>query len=171
MGLKNDIRGDGNFSAGRDINVLGFDVEGKKFIFSPTIMAEIIDAIYTEDDDAKVLDDFYKPDIGQKNQLNGISEDFFDEVIAECYEEFSKIDGFLKSPDNLKYQKKYAAIVKEIKGTLHNEISKGKTLQDMLPSLLNYAKEKNPSFDSEKGYWLQVFAYYMYVNCDIGKKK
>lgn len=172
MSKKTSVKGDKNQVAGRDIyNVLGFDNMGNKLIFSPTIMAEIIDAVYNEVDSVLNLDDFERPNIEEKNALNGIEKDFFDDVIKECYDEFYKIDQFLKNPSNVKYQKKYTAIVKEINGEVYARISSGEKLQDMLPTLLNYAKTKSSDFDSEKGYWLQVFSYYMYVNCDVGKKK
>ena len=173
MAQKFNIKGEGNQTAGRDINyyLSGYDDLGKKFIFSPKIMAEIIDAVYNEIDNPSELDDFERPDIEEKNKLNEITQDFFDNIIKECFDEFGKIDKFLKSPANSKYQKKYAAIVKEISGEIYARISIGEKLQNMLPSLLNYAKLKDESFDSEKGHWLQVFSYYMYVNCDIGKKK
>ena len=180
MGKTIDVNGDGNQVAGRDlynnnyttINTVfsGFDESGKSFIFSPTVMAEIIDAIYNEVEDATDLEDFERPDIIEKNAINDISEEFFNAVIKDCYEKFGKIDSFLKDPANKQYQKKYAAIVAELKGSVSAKVLNGVKLQNLLPVLLNYAKEKNAFFDSEKGYWLQVFSYYMYVNCDIGKK-
>ncbi|MBQ8357746.1 MAG: hypothetical protein IJX39_08070 [Clostridia bacterium] len=172
MDKKINVRGERNQVAGRDIyNVSGFDNMGNKFIFSPTIMAEIIDAVYNDVENPSKLEDFERPNIEEKNTLNGITQDFFDNVIKECYDEFYKIDNFLKNPSNVQYQKKYAAIVKEIGGAVYAKILSGENLQDILPTLLNYAKLKSSNFDSEKGYWLQVFSYYMYVNCDIGKKK
>ena len=173
MAQKFNIKGEGNQAAGRDINynIYGFDDSGKKIIFSPSVMAEIIDAIYNEIDETAPLDDFERPAIEEKNELNEITQDFFNHVIKEFYEEFCKIETFLKSPTNARYQKKYAAIVKEISGDVYARMLNGEKLQNMLPTLLNYAKLKDDSFNSEKGYWLQVFSYYMYVNCDIGKKK
>lgn len=170
MANENRIKGNNNYVAEGDINILGYDKSGAKFIFSPAIMAEIIDAVYNGTLESSDLDDFVRPKIEEKNALNEISQEFFDNVIKEFYEEFGKIEKFLTNPGNISYQKKYKSIVKEINGEVFNCISRGAKLQDLLPSLLNYAKIKDTHFDSEKGYWLQVFAYYMYVNCDIGKK-
>ena len=168
MENKVNNKGDGNYIAGRDINLI---YPTNEAIFSPTIMAEIIDAVYNEVSEHSDLEDFDRPKIEEKNSINGISADFFNDVIKECYDEFFKIDNFLKNPENSQYQRKYAAIVKEINGFVFAKVASGEMLQSILPTLLNYAKTKIGMFDSEKGYWLQVFSYYMYVNCDIGKKK
>ena len=167
-----EIKGDQNAIAGRDINnVTNFNLGGCRYIFSPKILSEIIDVLVkTTKDEGDDLIDFVVPGIEKKNQLNNISTEFFENVIKDVYDELHNIDEFLRCPSNIAYYDKYKSIVKEIKGSVTADVLAGEKLQDLLPRLLNYAKTKFDYFDSEKGYWLQVFAYYMYLNCDIGEK-
>jgi len=167
---KNYIKGDGNTTVNGDLNqpILSPTV----YIFNPQVMADIIDALYIDKKNTQeeTLTDFFRPDIDKKNEINAIDQDFFDQCIKECYIYFRNIDKFFKAPENKIYKDKYESILIEIRGKILIELKRGKKLQEILPSLLDYAKEKLPNFGGENAFWLNIFAYYMYANCDIGEK-
>ena len=74
------VTGNNNFTAGGDINIE--ITASQHYAFSPQVMAEIINALYENIQQTPTeLDDFALIDLSQKNQLNGIDQDFFDNVI------------------------------------------------------------------------------------------
>ncbi len=165
-----NARGDNAQAAGRDINNIS-SYNKNNIIFDPQEMADIINALYDSNiTDHDSLKDFSRPAIEIKNQLNQIGQDFFKDYIQEYYGYFHYIDEFFKNPNNHSYVVKYKHILIEIRMSIAARQQGGEMLQDILPSLFDYAKINHQELFQRKSYWLNILAYYMYVNCDIGRK-
>ena len=114
---RQDIQGDGNQQAGRDIvnktyygevrpRIQFFERDIKNVIVYFSDNLESIDGI---------LDDLDKIPLEEKNELNSLSDDYF-EIIKEDYMEyFGKIDSFLKDPKNSEYLQMYQNTVVELR--------------------------------------------------------
>lgn len=166
----NKTKGDNNITAGRDINI-GVTLP-QHYVFDPQIMAEIINALYENIPQTPTdLDDFKFIDLSQKNLLNGIDQDFFDNVIKTYYAHFAAFDKFFKDIRNTNITVKYKCILPEIQGRIFSDVRGGKKLQDILPTLFDYAKINHQELFAANGYLLNLLAYYMYTRCDIGIKE
>lgn len=165
-----NARGDSAQAAGRDI--INFPTYNQSnIIFDPQEMADIINALYDSNvTDYDSLKDFCRPAIETKNALNQIDPDFFKDYIQEFYGYFHYIDDFFKDPNNHSYTEKYEHIIIEIRSSIAARQEHGESLQDILPSLFDYAKVNHQELFQRKSYWLTILAYYMYVNCDIGRR-
>ena len=164
------VTGNNNFTAGGDINIE--ITASQHYAFSPQVMAEIINALYENIQQTPTeLDDFALIDLSQKNQLNGIDQDFFDNVIKTYYAHFAAFDKFFKNIRNKNITEKYKCILPEIQGRIFSDVRNGKKLQDILPVLFDYAKINHQALFAKNGYLLNLLAYYMYTRCDIGIKE
>ncbi|MCH5154432.1 MAG: hypothetical protein J1F71_04390 [Clostridiales bacterium] len=169
---KNRVNGNNNIVANGDITEINNFSPSTLYIFNIQVMADIINAIYDSKNDITPLNDFeVVDDIKIKNMLNKIEDGFFNDIIKPYYDEFGKLDAFFKNPRNKDIAQKYKSILTEVRGRIYCEISDGKKLQNILPTLFDYAKQKRPDlFIGDNLHYLNLLAYYMYTNCDIGKK-
>lgn len=164
-----NARGDNAQAAGRDIN--NYNYNKNNIIFDPQEMADIINALYDSNiKEHDSLKDFSRPSIEIKNDLNKIDQEFYKEYIQEYYGYFRYLDDFFKNPNNQSYVEKYEHILIEIRLSIAARQQGGELLQDILPSLFDYAKINHQELFQRKYYLLNILAYYMYVNCDIGRK-
>lgn len=173
MSDKNIIKGNENITAGGNLSISTTYTASQLYLFDVQVMADIVNSIYNADAELTPLNDFTTVDnIEIKNQLNGVDDGFFNEIIKPYYGEFKQLDDFFKNPINKDITKKYKSILTEVKGRIYSEICAGKKLQDILPILFDYAKQSDPNlFLDDKLHYLNLLAYYMYANCDIGKKQ
>lgn len=168
----NEVKGKDNLVAGRDININGSNQPiSSTYIFDPAVLADIINALSENiGNEPSDIDDFTLLDLEEKNQLNGVDQDFFDDIIKEYYAEFFLFDDFFKNPSNKEFKEKYKCILTELKGRIYSDLCRGIKLQDILPALFDYAKINHRVLFQKNGHLLNVLAYYMYTRCDIGKK-
>lgn len=170
MSDKIEVIGKNGQAAGRDINNISIS-NGGRILFDPKAMAEIIDALYNDMITTEAsLNDFSHITLDQKNQLNEIDNNFFNDYIREYLEYFDLIDTFFKNPINKKYARKYRYILYEIRSHIGARQMAGEKLHFILPSLFDHAKAATPELFTGKSYLLNILAYYMYANCDIGRK-
>lgn len=106
--------------------------------------------------------------IEEKNKLNQLSKNYFDEVFKKSYSDFNRITLFLENPLNYEYKQKYENTVNDIQEEVilnrDNYALFDQVLSDLYKLTLDMSNGKlflNRSL-------LCVFLHYMYYNCDIG---
>jgi len=142
-------------------------------IFDPQRLADIINALNScmLENEADPINDFALPGIETKNELNGISRNFFRECIEENYEYFTAIDGFFKDPSNKGYKDKFKHILTEVKAKIIARQSEGESMESIIATLFDYAKiGDNIKLFNDNSYLADILASYMYANCHIGRK-
>ncbi len=169
---RQDIQGDGNQQAGRDIvnktyygevrpRIQFFERDIKNVIVYFSDNLESIDGI---------LDDLDKIPLEEKNELNSLSDDYF-EIIKEDYMEyFGKIDSFLKDPKNSEYLQMYQNTVVELRRKITIKRKDYEYFEEIFEDLYDHILDKNVDELHTNKEIIWVFLHYMYCNCDIGKK-
>ena len=106
-------------------------------------------------------------DIENKNVLNELSKEYFDNVIKKNLIYFEQIRAFLMDSINVKYLDKYENTIDDI----NEEIIVHRKDFDKFEMVLNYLYkfviDHNPDLKDNRRL-VRLFLHYMYYNCDIG---
>ncbi|WP_188206955.1 ABC-three component system protein [Alkalibacillus aidingensis] len=170
---KIEIDGTSNTAVGRDYN------DNRKYIFADTSPLRFFDEEIKE-----VIKEFAKvarKEIGrnynfkriaaeQKNELNGLTNDYFTDVILEnsiCY--FQQIDDFLKSPINAEYLEMYENTVDDLNQKIAIFRKKYEEFEFVFNDLFDHIFYNNKSELKTDRRLIWVMLHYMYWKCDIGK--
>lgn len=141
-------------------------------IFDPVRLRDVIMAVNNISEQInKNSTDFTSVDLEEKNIINGLSQDFYDNCIATDFEPyFNELDEFLKIRENEDLLQKIENIV----SSLNRKIFKNRSNYDSFEEVLEDIE--NTLIDSQykqlKGMekTVNLFLYYLYSNCMIGKK-
>ena len=102
-----------------------------------------------------------------KNQSNGLREDYFKKQIRPKMIGFPAIRSFLGHPDNRPYVKLYEETASELEAKLDAWTDPDVPFERLLEVLINRLFQRD--FDLRKNRQLtRTVVYYMYCNCDIG---
>lgn len=140
--------------------------------FDPRSLREVIVMIAgAYDEIERNPTDFTLIKLEEKNKLNGLSEEFYQEYIAKDYEPFfNELDRFLTSHGNSDLHGK----VGKISRSLGKRISANRGLFDTFENLLleieDALLDSQYSHLSDHQDMISLFLFYLYANCYIGKK-
>lgn len=119
----------------------------------------------------KINDSFSKIDIVEKNRLNELSKDYFDNVLKKSYSYFNKIDLFLKDPKNDKFKRYYNNTVADLQEKIIVKRDEYSTFDEILAHLYDYVFLNDQMALKDKRNLIRLFLHYMYHFCDIGKSE
>lgn len=117
----------------------------------------------------KNKEDFTYISMEQKNELNQLSQVYFDNVIKKNYIHFESIDKFLKDPINISLKEIYEDTVDELNAKIVIYRNDYNAFENLLEELYDYVISNNTGLKGKKKL-IRLFLHYMYCNCDIGKK-
>lgn len=117
----------------------------------------------------KSEEDFTYISLEQKNELNQLSQAYFDDVIKRNITYFDSISNFLKDPINLSLKEIYEDTVDELNAKIVLNRSEYNAFENLLEDLYDYIISNNIELAGRKRL-IRLFLHYMYCNCDIGKK-
>lgn len=171
------IAGIGNKTAGRDI----IEKQQTIYYYNPhpirffeNDLKEIIHVFSKEIDVIKNIveetSDFDRPNISKKNELNNLSEEYFEHIKKESLVYFDKIRMFLNDPRNEEFLKKYLSTTKEINRKIVCNRKEFQYFEIIFDAIFSYIVESSNydlPFDRDL---IWVFLHFMYYNCDIGEK-
>ncbi|TYB30728.1 MAG: hypothetical protein FXF47_07715 [Candidatus Mcinerneyibacterium aminivorans] len=174
--LKQLIFGNNNKSAGRDI----IDVE-KTYNFDPHPIrfyeGDIREIILCFSEEVEELgnvieetDDFYRPHIEKKNEINNLSERCFKLIQKNSLNYFHKIDNFLYNRRNEEYLNKYLNTANELNNKIICNRTEFEYFEQIFDALYTYVVEKNNHDLKFEKKLIWIFLHYMYYKCDIGEK-
>lgn len=181
-GSNNNTAGRDNNTAGRDVNTAGRDVHNTHiYSFNPhpirfyeNDIKEIVECFVEELDVIgniiQETNDFYRPHIEIKNEINNLSDGCFEHIKKESMAYFDKIDAFLSDRRNEEFLKKYLSTAKEINNKIVCNRSEFNYFEKIFDAIYNYIVDRANyqfAFDREL---IWVFLHFMYYNCDIGEK-
>lgn len=173
--------GDGNQQANGDINnitciIKNYTKDSNKepLIFYEKDIKEVIlhfsneiENIETNDNE---LDELKKIPLDEKNELNNLSEEYFENIKEDDMEFFTKIDLFLKDTKNKEYLTKYKMTVKELKRIIIIIKDDYDNFEKILYALYNKIFKGNEKELRLERDLIWLFLHYMYCRCHIGKK-
>lgn len=106
-------------------------------------------------------------DIETKNELNKLSEEYFNSVIKKNLIYFDQIRDFLTDEINSEYLNKYENTIDDINEEIVVHRDEYEKFEEILNFLYKFIVENNPEL-SQNRRLVRVFLHYMYYNCDIG---
>lgn len=114
-------------------------------------------------------EDFTYISMERKNELNQLSQTYFDDVIKRNITYFDSIGNFLKDPINTSLKDIYEDTVDELNAKIVLNRIDYNAFENLLEDLYNYVISNNSELAGKKRL-IRLFLHYMYCNCDIGKK-
>ncbi|MFI2959724.1 ABC-three component system protein [Priestia sp. JSM ZJ58] len=141
-------------------------------IIDPVEMANLIDSFYSHVDGfCEAIQDtssLKRTKIEKKNELNGMSNYYYETSIKEYFISFMQVKEFLGDPINIKHKRRYNYIRREINSKLAAYKERFPNFDQAIEHLTsNYIERINGDF--EKKELVRTFIAYMYFMCEIGK--
>lgn len=110
--------------------------------------------------------------IREKNRINSLSEEYFeDEIRRNSQEYFKQIDNFLKDPINIKYLKQYRNTVRELNNLILIKREDFEKFEEIFFFLYQQIFKGNDDEIKEHRFLIYVFLHFMYFQCDIGRNQ
>ncbi len=106
-------------------------------------------------------------DIENKNKLNALSKEYFDNVIKKNLIYFEQIREFLKDSINKEYLDKYENTIDDINAKIVVHRTDFEKFEMVLEFLYDFIVENNTELKNKRRL-VRLFLHYMYYNCDIG---
>jgi hypothetical protein len=107
-------------------------------------------------------------DIEEKNKLNKLSKEYFNNVLKKSYSEFSRIENFLEDPKNILYKNYYDNTIADLQEKIIIHRSEYIAFEEIFNYLYEYVFQNNQEKLKDKRNLIRIFLHYMYHNCDIG---
>ena len=108
------------------------------------------------------------PGLKEKNNINKLSEDYFENAVLADMPAFKVFESFLKNPRNTIYCDKYYDITTDINNKLLFYQNHFTSFEEAIMNLYELITKKENIKRKKMVYFL---LHYMYCNCDIGKSK
>jgi hypothetical protein len=106
--------------------------------------------------------------ISKKNDLNKLSQDYFNSIFKKSMNNFSNIEIFIKDPKNKDIQNFYNNTVDDIQSKILIKRSDFKTFEEIVEYLYDYIFHNNLIELKKDRRLIRTFLHYMYFHCDIG---
>lgn len=173
--------GSHNIQAGRDVNISTNYYSGycpAKIVFYENDICDVINEFdqYTELFASDSRDNTENTEFefifkSEKNELNNLSEEYFEIICDSFLEYFEKIKNFLGLPQNKEILKKYRKSALQLKIHIGVIRKRFEYFEDVL-NHVTYEIVDNTSYEKIKSNpdLVILFINFMYWNCDIGRK-
>lgn len=140
--------------------------------FDPNSLRDVIVAIANEYDELEQKPcDFGSISIEVKNELNNLSQSFYEQIIARDYEPyFFELDRFLKQRASEDLQGLVGKIIKSLNKKILAGHQDFETFEELLLSIENVLLDSQYEFLKDKEESISLFLFYLYSNCYIGRK-
>ena len=106
-------------------------------------------------------------DIENKNKLNALSKEYFNNVIKKNLIYFGQIRAFLTDSINKEYLDKYENTIDDINAKITVHRTDFEKFEMILEFLYDFIMENNTELKNKRRL-VRLFLHYMYYNCDIG---
>lgn len=140
--------------------------------FDPNDLREVIIAIASEHDELEQKpSDFEAIGIEKKNELNRLSQTFYEEIVSRDYEPyFFELDTFLKQRASEDLQGLVGKIVKSLNKKIMAGYDDFSSFEALLMCIENALLDSQYDSLSDKAESISLFLFYLYANCFIGRK-
>ncbi|MCP4219208.1 MAG: hypothetical protein GY765_31525 [bacterium] len=104
----------------------------------------------------------------EKNRLNNLSKEYFDDMKKHSLSYFNKIDKFLKAPINAKYVDSYENTVADLREKILIKRNEYHRFDELFSVIYDYTFKSHETALRSNRRLIRIFLHYMYWNCDIG---
>ncbi len=119
-----------------------------------------------------LTEDYFRPEIHEKNIINNLSNEYFESQIREkSLEYFRQIDDFLKNPINQEYTEKYRNTVHDLNELILVKRDSFDKFDEIFTYIFQYIFGKHEETLRKPRYLVHVFLHFMYYKCDIGRNR
>jgi hypothetical protein len=111
-----------------------------------------------------------KISIEEKNELNQMSETYFQNLFKRSFNDFDQIETFFKDPKNSKLSRVYDNTIDDLQAKIIIKRDDYYYFEEVIAFLYDYMRE-NQRHDTEliqNSRLIRTFLHYMYYHCDIG---
>lgn len=149
--------------------------DASPFRFDPDDLVEVIGALndFVHDDTDSTFNsahDFDKLKIQEKNIINDVSDEYYNQVIVgSSMPHFERVNQFLQNPRNSEYADLYHDAADELKQKIIIKRNEFKSFDDVFMFLREGVQKKKEALKGKKRL-ITILLHYMYCNCDIGSK-
>ena len=106
--------------------------------------------------------------ISEKNDLNKLSQDYFNGIFKKSMNDFSKIETFIKNPKNKEIQNFYDNTIDDIQSKILVKRNEFSTFEEIIEYLYDFVFQKHSDELKNDRRLIRTFLHYMYSHCDIG---
>lgn len=131
------------------------------------IFSEQRNAISTEA--RSYITSFTVIDKEKKNELNNLSQDYFEFLKSHSLQYFEEIENFLRDPKNAIYTRMYSNTISDLQESITVERDRFNEFEHIIKHLVDYTVGNNEEKLRDLRKIVRVFIHFMYFNCDIGK--
>ncbi len=117
------------------------------------------------------VENYHKLPIEEKNRLNDLSKEYFENSIKRSYQEFQKIETFLKDPGNVDLVFKYQNTVSDINAQILVHRGNYGVFEEIFEHIYRKIENHADSKLMNNRRFIRIFLHYMYANCDIGRNE
>lgn len=145
--------------------------------FAPDDMRDVILALHGQRSALKSTFDSQHdfldyPGLAEKNRINGLTAEYNDYLLEDSGPHFHEIRRFLENARNESLAEQYHAVADDLKGQLITHRDRFENFDTVLEHIFQLVHERSPEVQpAARRRLAKVLVHYMYVNCDIGKKK
>lgn len=122
-------------------------------------------------DIAAIEDEICGIPIMEKNKLNKLSKEYFNDVFKQSVDDFARIETFLEDPKNETFLTMYKNTVSDIQEEITIKRSEYHAFEEILNHLYKVALDTGNIELKNNRRLIRVFLHYMYFHCDIGFKE
>lgn len=145
---------------------LEFDEEDIK-----EVVLAIRNAIKSSSSGASSEEDFIKIDLERKNEINNLSNEYFNGSIKPNFENFGSIESFLKDPINAEIREVYDDIIDELRAQISINRKDYTSFQEIIEDIYKKVTYMYKDELKRNKKLVRMLLHYMYCGCDIGKKE
>lgn len=106
--------------------------------------------------------------ISEKNELNRLSEGYFNNSFKKSINDFQAIEAFLKDPKNKQMQVYYDNTIDDIQSKVLVKRDEFNTFEEIIEYLYEFVFRSHEIELRNDRRLIRVFLHYMYYHCDIG---
>lgn len=106
--------------------------------------------------------------INEKNDLNKLSQIYFNELFKKSMNDFSKIETFIKDPKNKEMKNFYNNTVDDIQSKIIVKRDEFNTFEEIIDHLYDFIFLNHSDELKNDRRLIRTFLHYMYFHCDIG---
>lgn len=141
-------------------------------VFDPYLFRKVVISVCDQlKGDDVPIEDFKFIDISEKNRLNGLSKEFYDNFIASEVEPYAnQFDEFLKSRRNEDLQKGVQRAIRSLDRSIFVQRHEFNSFDQLLEHLTKTIVESDFKQLQDKEEEVFFFLCYLYLSCYIGRK-
>jgi hypothetical protein len=139
---------------------------------SPDEISELIEHISSAFEVVNIgLDDFPEPrlNLEEKNIINNMSAEFCNKMVKSYLKYYGSFDDFLSSPANTAASDLYNSIVEEFNMKIIAKARRHDNFDELIVHIIDILLERDRFLKSKKNL-TTAMVFYMYWNCDLGRK-